>query len=152
MYKVYNVKDGECIDTIAKDLFMEVDDIRTLNGLDFDYDVKLGDQLVVPAMRDPYFDVYTVMKGDSMYNIAKRYNITVDELALLNGLDKNDYIYPGQDILVPKANVKFYVTKNGDTLNTSADQFNISVSDLLSHNKVIYLLPDQLLVYKKEKR
>jgi N-acetylmuramoyl-L-alanine amidase len=151
MYKIYNVQNGDNIDMIAKKVLSTSEDIRKINGFDFDYDVEIGEQLVVPAVREQLFDIYTVMKGDTLYDISRRYNVSVDNLALLNGLEKNDYIYPGQEMLVPKAGIDFYVTQNGDTLFSVTEHFNIPLSVLMEQNQIIYLLPDQLLVYKKEK-
>ena len=151
MYKIYNVKSGENIDAIARKMEATSDAIRKINGFRSDYEVKFGEQLVVPSDREQLFDVYIVNRGDTMYDIAKQYNISVDNLALLNGLDKKDFIYPGQEMLVPKSNVNFYVTKTGDTINSVSEYFDISTEELMIQNQTIYLLPEQLLVYKKEK-
>lgn len=43
---------------------------------------------------DTYFEYYTIKKGDSLYKIAKTYNINPSLLASMNGFDMNDYIYP----------------------------------------------------------
>ena len=48
------------------------------------------------------FEYYTISKGDSLYGIARRYNINPELLAGLNGLSMDDYIYPDQEILIPK--------------------------------------------------
>lgn len=98
---------------------------------------------------DTYFDYYTIEKGDSLYKIGKEYNINPNLLASLNGLDSNDYIYPGQVLLVPNRNYSYYITKSGDTLSSVADTFNISVDKMIKDNKVIYLLDGQMLVKKK---
>jgi LysM repeat protein len=98
--------------------------------------------------RNEYFDFYTIKKGDSIYNIAKSYNVNPDLLATLNGLNNNDYIYPNQVILIPKSGFAYYITKNGDTLITVADTFNTSLNNLLNYNKTIYLREGQLLVNK----
>lgn len=95
-----------------------------------------------------YFEYYTVKKGDSVYQIAKRYNINPDLLSALNGLNNDDYIYPDQVILIPKSGYSYYITKSGDTLNGIANLFNENVSNLLNENSVIYLLEGQLLVKK----
>lgn len=44
---------------------------------------------------------YTVKKGDSLYNIAKKYDTTVSDLTDINMLTTNT-IFPGQVLLVPK--------------------------------------------------
>ena len=151
MYKIYYVQYGETIEDIARKNIITVDKLRKTNNLGMDYEVRAGEQLVVPTDSQQLFDTYIVIQGDTLYDIASKYNVTVDNLALLNGLDKQDYIYPGQEILVPKSDVKFYITNPGDTLVSTADILETNVEELIAQNKIIYLLPEQLLTYKKEK-
>ena len=70
-----------------------------------------------------------------------KYGLTAKEIAELNGLELNEYIYPDQKILVSKDNVKIYITEEGDTLNQVAQKLNISKETIDSYNKEIYLLP-----------
>ena len=60
-----------------------------------------GMTLLIPKKNNEYFNYYKVNKGDTLFNIAKKYNVNVNMLSMLNGLDKNDYIYPNQEILIP---------------------------------------------------
>ena len=60
----------------------------------------------------------------------------------------DDYIYPDEEILIPKDNYSYYVTAEGDTISTVANKFKTSVSDMVDNNETIYLLPEQLLVKK----
>jgi LysM repeat protein len=46
---------------------------------------------------------HQVSAGESLYRIAQKYGITVDELLRLNNLKKNQAIYPGQKLLVAPA-------------------------------------------------
>lgn len=95
-----------------------------------------------------YFDYYTIKKGDNLYQIAKSYNINPSLLAILNGLNINDYIYPDQIIMVPKKDFAYYITKEGDTLNLVSKTFNTNVNSLIKYNQTIYLKEGQLLVNK----
>jgi LysM repeat protein len=72
-------------------------------------------------------------------------------LIKLNGLDKDDYIYPGQEILIPNENVRIYITEEGSTLRDAASKLGDDVNSILMQNDTIYLQPDQLIIYKKEK-
>ena len=99
-------------------------------------------------MESPFYSFYEIKKGDSLYKISKEYNVNTKLLAELNGLNLDDYIYPGQTILIPKRDVSYYITKDGDTLSTVADKFKRSISELTSMNGTIYLLPGQLMINK----
>lgn len=95
-----------------------------------------------------YFTFYTIESGDNLYAIAKKYNINPKLLAAINGIKDNEYIYPGQELLIPKGGYSYYITGEGDTLNGVADAFRTDLRNLLNFNETIYLLPDQILVYK----
>ena len=59
------------------------------------------------------------------------------------------YIYPGQTLLIPKKDVSYYITKDGDTLFNVSNIFGVKESDIVNNNKTIYLLPGQMIYYKK---
>ena len=80
------------------------------------------------------YDEYIVVKGDSLYNIAKKYNVSVGELISLNNL-KNSNLSIGKKIKIPKGTNKYIVVK-GDNLYSIAKKFNTSVSDIVSKNEL----------------
>lgn len=95
-----------------------------------------------------YFTYYTIEKGDNLYEISRKYNINPKLLAAMNGIGDKDYIYPGQELMIPKSGYSYYITGEGDTLKGVADAFRTSTENVLRMNKTIYLLPEQILVYK----
>ena len=95
-----------------------------------------------------YFDYYTVSNGDTLYKIATKNNINPSLLAQLNGINIDDYIYPNQILLIPKAGSILYFTAIGDTLSEIANGFGISINELVEQNNKIYLQPEQLIIYK----
>lgn len=99
-------------------------------------------------MNDTYFTYYKIEKGDNLYEISRRYNINPKLLAAINGIGNNEYIYPGQELMIPKSGYSYYITGEGDTLTGVAEAFKTTKENVLRFNKTIYLLPDQLLVYK----
>ena len=96
-----------------------------------------------------YYEYYTIKRGDNLYQIAKNYNVNPSLLAALNGLDLNEFIYPNQVIMVPKNEFSYYITKDGDTLYNVSNIFGVKESDIVNNNKTIYLLPGQMIYYKK---
>ena len=100
-------------------------------------------------MNDKFYNTYIIKKGDTLYGISEDYNTNPDLLAILNGLDKDDYIYPGQSIKIPLNNVKYYITKDNDTINELSNIFGVKDIELLKQNNSIYLLPGQMIFYKE---
>lgn len=144
MYGVYLIEDFDTIDTIARKFNAPRELIERLNpGNSF----TPGNKIVVPTISN-YFDIYTIEKGDSLYDIARKFNTDYNLLAILNGMNTADYIYPGETILVPKRDVKYYLTKEGDTLLSVNRLLNGDLNTLLSENNNIYLKEGQLMVYK----
>lgn len=152
MYKVYEVKPGENISTISRVLGVSEEELRKVNGFTPTYEVQVGEVIVIPQTNKMPFSRYTVMKNDTLYSVAKKYNITDDELAHLNGLDKNEYIYPGQELLVPSENVRFHVVSPRETLKDVAKILNVPINDLVKQNDNIFLLEDQILTFTNNSR
>ena len=151
MYTIYQVQNGDTLASVASKFGISLDMLSSLNGIMVGSVLNPGDYIVVPRMQaeNPYFMEYTVKKGDNIYEIAKKYNIDSSQLLRLNGLNDTDIIYPNQIIMIPKNEVRFYITKPDDTLNKVTRELNVSANELARANEIIYLVNDQLLVYKK---
>lgn len=147
MYEYYIVKEEDTLDKIANSLMISKDLIKELNGLRMD--LIPGNILVVPKRDNKYFDYYIVSKGDTLYKIAADNKIDANLLATLNGININDYIYPKQTLLVPKAGSSLYITAVGDTLMEVTNGFGVSLNELINQNEKIYLQPEQLIVYRR---
>ena len=104
--------------------------------------------LLIPKKNNEYFDYYKVSKGDTIFNIARKYDVNINMLSMLNGLDNEDYIYPNQVIMIPKENVRIYITAEGDTLQNIIKGINADTNKFLMENNNLYLLPEQLIIYK----
>lgn len=148
MYDKYLIEQGDTLSSIASKFNTQESTILNLNNIAFPDLLREGKEIIVPINKNTYFEYYTIKKGDTLYGIAREYNINPELLSILNGLNKNDYIYPGQEILIPKNSYSYYITDEGDTIKTVSRKFNIKESDLLSNNETIYLLPGQLIVNK----
>ena len=87
-------------------------------------------------------DTYKVKSGDTLYSIAKKYNISVNELKELNNL-KNNNITIGQ-VLKIKSNIpseevtekNYYIVKSGDTLYSIAKKYNTTVDEIKKLNNL----------------
>lgn len=145
----YIVEVGDTIQSIANKFDVKAADLIRENDLQNIYYLVPGLELIIPTTSDESaFEYYTVQKGDNLYQIGKKYNITAEMLASINGLELNEYIFPDQKLLIPKNGVFVYITKDGDTLNLVADELGVPRDKILLYNENIYLLPDQLIAYR----
>lgn len=148
MFDRYQIKKGDTLKSIAEQFQTTEEMITDVNNI-FDPNLlRAGMDIIVPKGKENYFGYYIIKKGDSLYKIAMQYNINPELLAALNGLNMDDFIYPGQEIMIPKSGYSYYITKEGDTLDTVADRFKVNRNTLLAYNDIIYMLPGQLLVNK----
>jgi LysM repeat protein len=149
VYQRYVVREGDTIESIANQYNILAEEIVRANRLMPGMILRPGQELLIPPSKETtIFFPYEVKPGDNLYAIATRYNIKPEVIALVNGIDLNDYIYPGQILLIPKEGIKVYVTVEGDTINDVARIFNTTVNKLLLDNENIYLMEDQLLIFK----
>ncbi len=139
--------DGRYAPGNAGSEFSEFDDVAPIAPL------PSGGQAV--QVSGASFEAYTVKKGDNLWSIAKRYNVSLNELYAANGLNKNSVLRIGQQIQVPveggTATVDVvsadtyqptslnqgstnYTVKSGDTLSKIAKQFDTSVRAIKAAN------------------
>ena len=148
MYRIYEVQNGETLASIAAKLGISPEVLATLNGISLGATLNPNTYIVIPG-GNSLFDRYVIKEGDTMFGISSRYGVSPEQLLRLNGMNESDTIYPNQEILVPKSNTGFYVTMEGDTINGVTRMLRRGISDIVRDNDTIYLLPDQLIVYKK---
>jgi len=139
-YDTYVVKFGDTLYRIANQYGVNIDDIRNLNNLSTDT-LSIGQRLLIPK-RDTVIDTevtsyldYRVVSGDTLYGIAERYGISVDELKRINNLTNNN-LSIGQVIRVPYSETKVYTVKSGDTLYSIANRYGLSVDELKRINNL----------------
>jgi LysM repeat protein/membrane protease YdiL (CAAX protease family) len=84
-------------------------------------------------------ETYIVQHGDSLSDIAARYETTVDELLRLNDLPEPSLLYAGQAIVVPgrsqaAVTTTVHVVEAGETLGLIADKYGTTVEALRELN------------------
>lgn len=86
--------------------------------------------------------MHRVADGDTLFNISRRYNLSVADLIIANNIKGNN-IRKGQLLRVTAAPAKTrnsirnvsYTVRRGDTLNTIANRFNVDVNDIRRWNR-----------------
>ena len=110
---VYTIKRGDTLWDIGRKYGVSVKQLAGWNGISPRKILRPGQKLDLwfaddgnkavagtepPPSKDPFH--YTVKRGDSLSSIAKKFNVTVNQLLAWNNLRKNKYIYPNQKITV----------------------------------------------------
>lgn len=100
----YVVKNGDTLFNISQQYNIKWDLIASVNNLAEPYVLHAGQTLKIPQATTSKVPnkVYTVQAGESLSTIAKKYNITVDDIIAVNpNLQKSDLVTPGQIIKLP---------------------------------------------------
>ncbi len=101
--------------------------------------------LIITVSGSVYADSeYLIQKGDTLYSLSKKYDVSVQQLMEYNHIENASRIYPGIKILIPSG----YTVKKGDTFYGIARKHNISLEELLSSNELKIsdvLYPGQIL-------
>lgn len=132
---IYTVQSGDTLYSIAKKFNTTVNELKDLNNLSSNL-ISIGQQLKIPSPINTSNIIYTVQKGDTLYSIARKYNVSVDEIKTLNNLTNNT-ISINQQLLIPTtSNVTLYTVKSGDTLYSIARRYNTTVDEIKRLNNL----------------
>ncbi len=108
---------------------------------------KYGDAIVsgilayvknIPVTSDG--ETYIVKSGDSLWSIAKRYGVSIDDIKKVNNLSSN-LLNIGQVLIIPSEEESpeigdfiVYTVSSGDNLYKIATKYNLTVDDLVNYN------------------
>ena len=157
-YAWHRVKSGDTLSTIARKYGSSVSKIMRANNLRSSHIIRVGMRLKVPKrgytvadspsepskLSLPPSGTHWVRKGDSLWKIAKRYGVTVEQIKSINGLSSSD-LHIGQKLQISKgvaatppnsAKVKTYLVKQGDSPYTIAQQHNMALDRFLLINQL----------------
>jgi LysM repeat protein len=150
--KTHYVKSGESLSTIASLYGVTPRALMEANGLHNPDFIYAGQKLIIPVAGD-YGQAYsgngyTVQAGDTLSNLAERFNTTVQALAAANNLQSSDMIYVGQVLIAPGgagagrpssgyvACSRHYVVRWGDTLTGIAWAHGTTVEAIRQANSL----------------
>ena len=135
----YKVKSGDTLWSIARLNGVTVNELKAANNLTSN-SLSIGQLLYIPKEETETVEtkIYTVKSGDTLYGIANKYNLTVDELKKLNNLTSNS-LSIGQKLNVSKEEQEAettYTVVKGDTLYGIANKFGVNVNNLKDINNL----------------
>lgn len=150
----YLVKGGDNLYSIAKRYNTTVEAIKEKNNLTTNL-LSIGQILIIPLTEElPTYKEYEVKRGDSLYNIAKLFNTTVESIMNYNNLPTT-ILTVGQILKIPltsenqnilgkscygtgyvETKYETYTVKRGDNLYDIARKYNTTVSNLMELNNL----------------
>lgn len=97
--------------------------------------------------------VHTVALGETLYSIARQYGVSAEEIAAANGVMNLDYIYAGQELVIPDdgdngggawhpapphhaGGGQRHLVRLGESLYGIAWQYGVSVSAIMAANGI----------------
>ncbi|SEA54156.1 membrane-bound lytic murein transglycosylase D [Desulfuromusa kysingii] len=165
-YHRHQIKSGDTLQVLARKYHIRVDDIIALNNISNPRALQIGQNLILPlkqgytdlpknSLQDSYVrsrrKIYKVRKGDSLWSIAQKNNVTQKELRIWNKLGWSNLLRPGQILVVSKSGARtvaktqtqqgpsrkmIYHVVPGDTLWDIGRQFNIATEQILRWNEL----------------
>ena len=133
----YTVEKGDSLYSISKKLGITVDELKKINNLSTNL-LTIGQVLKIPSKKEvSNYIEYIVKKGDSLYSISKKYDVTVDSIKELNNLTSN-LLNIDQVLKIPTTTVEevTYVVQPGDSLYSISKKFNTTVDRLKELNNL----------------
>ncbi|MCP0912052.1 MULTISPECIES: LysM peptidoglycan-binding domain-containing protein [Acinetobacter] len=146
----YQVKRGETLYSIASQSKLSVSELAALNGFAANSGLRIGQTIKIPA-GSQVPETYIVQSGDTLTGIAAKYNLSMDQVASLNGISRNAGLRVGQRLKLTgeaaepvresvaetvSKHVKSdsHVVKSGETLSSIARQYHLQVKYLADLN------------------
>ena len=141
----YRVKSGDTVSQIAKRFGLSITAIAKLNNLGPKSLIRVGQVIKLVGHTRPEVEAesYRVRPGDTLLGIASRHQLTLSELTSINRISSSTLIYPGQVLRVakvipssqpPVGAPDTYVVATGDSLDSVAEKFGITLGALREYN------------------
>jgi len=153
----HTIRSGDTLSGIAKKYRTTVKAIMSANGLKSNSVLKVGSKLKISTRKKTVMaeesqsgteiksagqaSRHVVKKGDSLYNIANRYNTTVQALKVMNGISGTS-LSVGQELIISPSvsnaskdnETRKYTVQKGDYPAIIAKKYNMDLHDFLKIN------------------
>ena len=150
----YKIRRGDNLSRIASRYKIEVSVLKEINGMSSDL-IIAGREIMVPRgsawanKQSPRERTYKVAKGDSLWDISKKFKVSIEDIVLWNELKIEKplqinqaikifsrYERIRQDIPSKQLRTMLYPVKSGDTVSRIASKFDISSSQIQEWNEI----------------
>ncbi|ERJ13133.1 stage II sporulation protein D [Haloplasma contractile] len=131
----YRVKQGDSLWNISRQFNISPEQLKDANDLNSN-SLMPGQTLIIPTTSESNTETYVVRDGDSLWSIASRFDMTVEDLKELNNLVNND-LNPGEVLKIKSdSSTLIYTVKQGDSLWSIANYYGMSVKELKALNNI----------------
>ncbi|WP_338449929.1 LysM peptidoglycan-binding domain-containing protein [Niallia oryzisoli] len=79
--------------------------------------------------------IHVVRSGETLWQIANRYNVNMNSIIDVNGLQKPNQLLIGQSIVIPVPGT-FHVIRSGETLWSISQQYGVSIQTIVQENQL----------------
>lgn len=130
------VNKGDTLYSISKRYNIPIKKLAEMNGLNPPYSLMVGQTLIISDDLEKYTDAkaHRVRKGDTLYNIAKKYDVPLRDLIEKNHLSPPYSLYVGQSLQIPHN--RYHVVSKGDTLYSISRKYQVDVTSLSRVNNL----------------
>ncbi len=147
LLKDHMVKRGETLSGLSAKYGVSISSIVSVNNLTSANVLRVGQHLLIPASSDVTLQSYTVKEGDTLTELAQRFQTNLTEIKKTNALADPDFLRTGQKLSIPIDNSHAdqlslsgkwitYVVKRGDTLWDIARAFGVVLEKLMLWNNL----------------
>jgi len=159
---VYTVKASDNLWNIAQRYGVSVGVIVDVNNLGNKNLLSIGQKLEIPAIggggsdsyqeREPTIITHTVIKGDTLWGISKRYDVTMISIISTNNLKEISRLSIGQELKIPITNMDIaaaegynqeataeeiiYYVKKGENLWSISRNYNVKLESIIAANNI----------------
>lgn len=148
-YRTHYVQRGESLWTISNYYGLDTSQLAQWNNLNPRDPIRIGQRLEIRSNKYGHTVQHTVKDGESLWLIARRYQVTIRDLTRWNSISSSNTLRPGTELTIWRSGPPdLYTVKRGDTLWDIARAFNINSETLKKHNKLSqneFLRPGQVL-------
>ncbi len=177
-HTMHIVEKGETLWTIARQYNLNVNSILANNNIPNPELISIGQEMKIPSQKNAVIEknitnqpginenngnvnnninppeiaepiVYTVKAGDNLWNISRKYGVSVEVINNVNNLRDKDLLSLGQKLEIPaigggvsKSNQKqeptiiTYTVVKGDTLWSISQRYDVKMNSIISANNL----------------
>jgi membrane-bound lytic murein transglycosylase D len=112
METTYTIKKGDTLWSIANEMGVNIGTLSRWNNLHPEKKLVPGDKLKIRMVDEPQRKkigkemIYIVKEGDTLWSIAKKFNLTVSEIKTWNHLNETDQIHPEDRLKLKVGGIK----------------------------------------------